>query len=420
MSESDNVNNDLESDPLLDVNTTESDRTISSPPRVITDKRQIAAACIVGIASFTMGLSFGYSSSSIIALKSEGLLSNDEQASWFASFLLVGAPIGSILGAVLVEKAGRKAAILFGGLPSVVGWVVILSASGYLQLCAGRLVAGIGLGIVAVAVPTYTAEIATPRLRGRLGGIHQLAITLGLLLAYAASMVITWRWLAAVSAAFVMASVTLTMCVPESPTWLLARYADARQAALALLWLRGGTRANIDEELCELRAVSTDDHQAATLRELTRERALYRPVIVGVVILTVQQLTGITAVMFYADSIFLTAGFANSVPGLPALIVACIQVVITAGSSLAIDAVGRRPLLLVGGVIMCVSSALCGLYYLLVGVYALQGVGWLSLGSLIGVVVGFSIGWGPVPWLILSEILPVRVKGVGTGLANFW
>ena len=325
----------------------ERDRLVTGPSAT---RRQAVAAAVAGLSSLTVGLSCGFSSPTIPQLEAEGLLTTAGEVSWFASILLVGALAGAGLGAVLVERLGRKGAVLSGGLPSAVGWCLLASGAGPARLLAGRVLAGLGVGVVSVSVPLYTAEIATPALRGRLASLHPIGIALGMMLSYGGSMLLPWRWLAVAGGAVTTAAVTLMAGVPESPTWLLASYDDDRQAALALRWLRGGLRADIEHEMYELHAVAAHSHRAATLRELVSERALYRPVLVGVAILTLQQFSGINAIMFYAQNIFRSAGFSSgSDAATPALVVAAIQVIVTAASSVFIDHVGRRPLLILGG-----------------------------------------------------------------------
>ncbi|XP_031306356.1 solute carrier family 2, facilitated glucose transporter member 8 isoform X2 [Camelus dromedarius] len=160
---------------------------------------------------------------------------------------------------------------------------------------------------------------------------------------------------------------------------------------------------------------------------------IYKPFIIGISLMAFQQLSGINAVMFYAESIFQEAKFKDS--SLASVVVGVIQVLFTAIAALVMDRAGRRLLLALSGVVMVFSTSAFGAYFKLTQdgpsnsshvelwtpismepTDASMGLAWLAVGSMCLFIAGFAVGWGPIPWLLMSEIFPLHVKGVATGV----
>ena len=139
---------------------------------------------------------------------------------------------------------------------------------------------------------------------------------------------------------------------------------------------------------------------------------VYKPLIISLALMFFQQMSGVNAVIFYAGSIFTSAGFGGN-PDVAAVIVGAVQVVATFVSCILMDRLGRRILLLLAGSVMCLSTVAFGVYYFLDN----PNLNWLPLVSLNGFIIFFSLGWGPIPWLVLGEIFPDRVKGFASGAA---
>ena len=378
--------------------------------------RQVLATLLSCLAPLMIGFALGYSSPTIPLLEDEGKLTIDQSA-WYGSIVTMGAAAGAPLAAVGVGKLGRKLTIMLSCLPFSVGWLLITSADSYIQLYAGRALSGIGVGMASVATPLYIAEIATSDMRGTLGACFQLAVTVGVLIAFSGGSVLEWRWLSNIGAIFSALLVVLMLHLPETPTWLTEKHPDKTKAFESLRWLRSGTDADVARECHEIHQCHANRAEGGvSLRELCTTRCLYRPVLISVGLMVFQQTSGVNAVMFYTKSIFKTAGFANS-GNLPSIIVAVVQVVATFVASLLLGKIGRRILLVFAGLLMAVSLGTLGLYYYLTEHGNATNLGWLSLTSMAVYIAAFSIGWGPVPWILMSEILPVRVKGLGSGLS---
>ena len=405
---------DVEQRPLLGEQI--EDRDEEDVPKKSTLKRQLLATFLCCLAPLLFGFSIGYSSPTIPQLEEDGKLRRDQSA-WYGSIVTLGAAAGAPLAAVCVSKLGRKLTIILSCLPFSIGWLIITSADSYTQLYAGRAMTGIGAGMASVVTPLYIAEIATKEMRGALGACFQLAITIGVLIAFSVGSIIEWRWLANIGAVLSALLIVAMLPLPETPIWLTEKHADKTEALRSLRWLRGGSETDAARECDEIhQSHACRVEGRVSMRELFSTRRLYRPILISVGLMFFQQAGGVNAVMFYTASIFETAGFTNS-GSMPSIIIAVVQVVATFVASLLLDRLGRRFLLIFAGVFMSISCFTLGLYYYLTEYHDASHLGWLSLTSMAVYIAAFSIGWGPVPWIVMAEILPVRVKGLGSGLS---
>ncbi|XP_066896788.1 solute carrier family 2, facilitated glucose transporter member 8 isoform X2 [Kogia breviceps] len=332
-------------------------------------RRVFLAAFAAALGPLSFGFALGYSSPAIPSLRraaSPALRLDDAAASWFGAIVTLGAAAGGVLGGWLVDRAGRKLSLLLCSVPFVAGFTVITAAQNVWMLLGGRLLTGLACGIASLVAPVYISEIAYPEVRGLLGSCVQLMAVIGILLAYLAGWVLKWRWLAVLGCVPPSFMLLLMSCMPETPRYLLTQH--KRQEAVATMQFLWGSEQGWEEP--PVRA----EHQGFHLAQLRRP-GVYKPFIIGISLMAFQQLSGINAVMFYAETIFEEAKFKDS--GLASVIVGIIQVLFTAVAALVMDRAGRRLLL--------ASS-------------------------------GFAVGWGPIPWLLMSEIFPLHVKGVATGV----
>ncbi|NWU98037.1 GTR8 protein, partial [Upupa epops] len=400
-----------------------------SNPRVQNKKLYLATfAAVLGPLSF--GFVLGYSSPVIPELRkiSDAKLRMDSsQASWFGSVVTLGAATGGILGGYLVDKAGRKLSLMLCSVPYVFGFVVIISAQNVWMLYLGRMLTGLASGITSLVVPVYISETSHPKVRGMLGSCVQLMVVTGILGAYIAGITLQWRWLA-VLCCFPSCIMLLFMSfMPETPRFLLNQNKHS-EAIASLRFLRG---PHVDHER-ECRQIEASvQEQGLNLSEF-KNPSIYRPLITGVALMFFQQVTGINAVMFYAESIFEDANFKDS--RMASVVVGSIQVCFTAVAALIIDKTGRKVLLYASGIIMALSTALFGLYFKMVlpiqnnssnpdvwftlnsaSPGTESNISWLAVMSLGLFVAGFALGWGPVPWLVISEIFPLKARGILSG-----
>ncbi|NXI49835.1 GTR8 protein, partial [Chloroceryle aenea] len=386
-------------------------------------------AAVLGPLSF--GFVLGYSSPVIPELRKSNdpkLRLDSSQASWFGVIVTLGAAAGGILGGYLVDKVGRKLSLMLCSIPYVFGYIVIICAQNVWMLYFGRVLTGIASGITSLVVPVYISEVSHPRVRGMLGSCVQLMVVTGILGAYIAGITLRWRWLA-VLCSFPSCIMLLFMSfMPETPRFLLNQ--NKRSEAIAALCFLRGPHADLEGECRQIEAGVQEE--GLNIFEF-KDPSIYRPLLTGVVLMFFQQVTGINAVMFYAETIFEDANFKDS--RMASVVVGSIQVCFTAVTALIIDKTGRKVLLYVSGIIMALSTALFGLYFKMVlpnqnnssnpdvwfllksasPAYQNISISWLAVVSLGLFVAGFALGWGPVPWLVISEIFPLKARGISSG-----
>ncbi|KAG9468621.1 solute carrier family 2, facilitated glucose transporter member 8 [Eleutherodactylus coqui] len=383
---------------------------------------------VLGPLSF--GFVLGFSSPAISDLKNEGdprLILDKEMASWFGSIVTIGAAAGGILGGWLVDRVGRKLSLMLCALPFVLGFTLIISAQNVWMLLSGRVLSGLASGVTSLVVPVYISETSHSRVRGALGSCVQLMVVTGIVGAYIAGMMVGWRWLAVVCSVPPVVMLTFMCFMPETPRYLISQEKRA-EAMAALRFLRG---PDVDHEW-EFRQIEGSGEQQDDRLKMAdlRKPSIYKPFIIGVLLMFFQQATGINAVMFYADMIFEEANFKNS--SLASVVVGLVQVAFTAVAALIMDRAGRKVLLVLSGVVMAVSTTLLGVYFRVSVAHmnnsldltvpvdmvdsATDQLAWLALLSMGLFIAGFAIGWGPIPWLLMSEIFPLRARGVASGV----
>lgn len=364
--------------------------------------------------SFEFGACAGYSSPTQSAITEELDLSTAEY-SLFGSILTFGAMIGAITSGPIADFVGRKWTMRIASAFCVGGWLAIYFAEGVLALDIGRLATGYGMGVFSYVVPVFIAEIAPKNLRGRLTGINQVMICTGVSVTYIIGIVLAWRTLALaglIPCAIVILGLFL---IPESPRWL-AKTGRQKDFDAALRKLRG-KNADISEEAAEIQDYieTLQKLPKAKLLDLFQRRYLLS-VIIGVGLMVFQQFGGINGICFYVSAIFTSAGFPSD---LGTIIYAVLQVVVTAIGATLIDKAGRKPLLLVSASGLVAGCIITGLSFYFKGHdLVLDAVPILAVTGILLYIASFSAGMGAVPWVVMSEIFPINIKGVAGSFAT--
>jgi len=279
----------------------------------------------------------------------------------------------------------------------------------------------------------YIAEIAHQKNRGGLGSVNQLAVTLGVVIVYLTGGSLTWKNTALFAVGPVALLLLLMLFMPETPRWLLAT--NQRNRALKeLRWLRG-PNYDVEGECFEIES-NLDSQETMSLKELWRP-SLLKPLVIGMFLMVFQQMSGVNAIMFYATKIFKEAGIDK--PKLVSDMFGLTQFVATAVACLIVDRSGRRILLLVGAFGMCLCQVCLGVYYdikkssnsttsekamalqsanSLYHSVPVEHITGLAITSALLFIAFFSIGWGPLPWLLMSEIFPPRAKGLASSICT--
>ncbi len=341
-----------------------------------------------------------------------------------ASSLVFGAAFGALAGGRLADTYGRRRMIIVLAVVFLVGTLGSALAPDVTVMVASRLVLGLAVGGASVMVPIFLAELSPAARRGQVVTRNELMIVTGQLLAFSTSAFLgnvfgdaqgVWRWMLVLATLPAIGLWIGMHFVPESPRWLAGQ--GAFGFALRVLQ-RLRTAAVAQQEYEEVRSMAIEDRERedAGFRDL-REPWLRRIVVVGLGLAVIQQITGVNSIMYYGTQILVVAGFGTQA----ALTANIANGVISVGATFVgiwlLGKVGRRPMLLVGQ--MGTTSAL-----LAIGIVSLlvpEGTarGFLVL-SLTVTFLAFQQGAiSPVTWLMLSEIFPMRLRGLGMGAAVF-
>ncbi|KAF3778791.1 Sugar carrier protein C [Nymphaea thermarum] len=343
----------------------------------------------------------------------------------FTSSLYVAGLIASFFASTVTRTFGRKPSMLFGGLTFLVGAAVNGAAKDVAMLIIGRILLGIGVGFANQSVPVYLSEMAPAKLRGALNIGFQLFITIGILAAnlvnYGTNKIKGgWGWRVSLALAAVPAVIMTVgaLFLPDTPNSLIERGHQER-AKQMLQRIRGTTE--VDEEFQDLIEASESSKQVKHPWANIVSRK-YRPqFVMALVIPFFQQLTGINVIMFYAPVLFKTIGFGNNASLMSAVITGVVNVVATLVSVYCVDKYGRRFLFLEGGIQMFLCQVVIGV--ILGQKFGLSGTGSLTKSEanlvvffICAYVSAFAWSWGPLGWLVPSEIFPLEIRSAGQSI----
>jgi SP family galactose:H+ symporter-like MFS transporter len=331
---------------------------------------------------------------------------------------LAGAAVAAAFAGYLSDRVGRRPLILSAGLLFIAGAVIAALAQEVIILLLGRLLVGLAIGVASMLTPLYLAEISPARNRGAVVSLNQLCITIGILVSYLVGFMLAsepagWRWMLALGALpGIILSVGMIV-LPESPRWL-AGHGRVRDAETALQRLRG--TSDVATELNALRTdLAREGRRVASTIELLAPR-LRRPLVIGIGLAMFQQITGINTVIYFAPTIFESAGMSSAATSILATAgVGAVNVIMTLVSIRLIDRMGRRQLLYWSLSGMTVTLfVLCTVFHAgPSGQFA-----WVAVVSVAAYVGFFAIGLGPVFWLLIAEIFPLSLRARAMSLAT--
>nr|WBU86598.1 facilitated trehalose transporter Tret1-1 [Aleuroglyphus ovatus] len=334
---------------------------------------------------------------------------------WIGSSMTLGALVGAIISGPMAQFFGRKKALIAYGVPFTVGWLLMAFAKSVTVIIIGRVIAGFSAGLLSGTAPTYVVEISIISIRGFLGACFQLCVTIGILLVYVLGAFLNWNVLAGVAAVPTLLMAIFMFFMPETPSWLIThnKRAEAEQSLKSLR----GSGSDTDQELSQLQEQSKSSEQGQSFSVgIYSQRLHLCPLLLALGLMFFQQFSGINAVMFYATDIFKDSG-SSLEPKYATIIIGVAQVIATIAGSLMVDRLGRKMLLSASGALHVLSTAALGLYYYCIG-EGEGSFGWVPLASLVVFIIGFSIGWGPVPWLMIAEITPSLSRSATSACAT--
>lgn len=369
------------------------------------------------------GLLFGYDTAVIsgaIGNLTEYFSLTPIETGWAISSAIIGCLLGASVSNYISDRLGRKVAMLITAVLFISSAVGTAFPNSFTMFVLFRMVGGVGIGIASMVVPMYIAEIAPPKRRGALVGNYQLAIVIGIVLVYFVNYFIAlqgdaewnlttgWRWMFFSEIFPSLLFLVFLFQIPESPRWLIQK--EKSEEALAVL-----EKLNTPEE-----AIVIQNEIQNSIPITTENQWIYfanpnykKALLIGIGLSVLQQLTGINAILYYAPEIFKRLGSSADVSLLETSVLGVVNLIFTLLAIRFVDKMGRKPLLYVGSIGMSVALAAVGLF-----IYYEETGNWI-LPFLLLFMASFSISWGPIVWVLLSEIFPVKIRSLALAISVF-
>merc|ERR1712241_401629 len=340
------------------------------------------------------------------------------------SIFCIGGMMGGSVVGLVSSRLGRKGGLLLNNILVVISAILMgaaKAAGSYHMLILGRLIIGINAGLNAGLAPMYLAEISPTSLRGALGTVYQLIITMSILLSQVLGMGSLlgtpdgWPWLLAITAVPAIFQIaTLPFC-PESPKYLLLDKDDEHGAEEALQWLRGTIEVHDEMDEMKQEQESMKLVPKVTLKEMLVNSSLRKPLIIAMMMMLAQQLSGINCAIFYSTNIFKEAGLNPTQSQSATLGMGAMNVAMTFVSLALIEKAGRKVLMLSGLSVMVVCTTM--LLICLALADDVPALSYVSIVMVITFVIGFATGPGSIPWFFVTELFTQSARGMATSIA---
>ncbi|XP_029050612.1 facilitated trehalose transporter Tret1-2 homolog isoform X2 [Osmia bicornis bicornis] len=356
----------------------------------------------------SVGLGQGFSAILIPKLL-ESNFADESETSWIASLGVISNPLGSVIAGLCAEWFGRRSAIALASLPHAAGWLLIALSKNVPMLYVGRFISGIGMGM-ANGLYLYVSEAAAPNQRAWLGSCGPVLVSLGVLIIYTLGAFTTWQRAAAISIGPAILSLALTRMIPESPGWLVAR-GRKEEAKVSLLWLRGPglTTDKEYEELCETN--DKREEKKESLLKAVHMPSVWKPFFILLAFFAFQQISGIYIILFYAVNVLKDIGIDLNEYSASVGVGVIRLFASIAGAGLA-NSFGRKVLAFVSGLGMTISAVGVALAFR----FKLPSI--VSLACIGGHVGSSMIGYLTLPWVMTSELYPLRFRGPLGGITT--
>ena len=347
---------------------------------------------------------------------------------WAMSSALVGCLVGALLSGSWSDRYGRKKMLIVASALFVASAVGTGAVDSFFWFNVYRIVGGLGIGIASNVSPVYIAEVSPAAVRGKFVSINQLTIVLGILLAQLANWQIgayftsgaetlsetsvewAWRWMFWAELVPAGLFFILSFLIPESPRWLAA-VSRKENAGLILTRIAGKDYAR--QTLAELEQLTGQQEEKVHWRSLLQPN-VRGVLLIGIVLAVFQQWCGINVIFNYAHEIFSAAGYAVSDVLMNIVVTGITNVIFTFVAIYTVDKWGRRTLMFVG------SAGLAFIYFLLGSGYFWEVSGWPMLLLVVLAIACYAMSLAPVVWVVLSEIFPVRIRGMAMALSTFF
>ncbi len=364
------------------------------------------------------GLLYGYDtgviSGALLFIKNDIPLTHITEG-LVVSSMLVGAIFGSGASGPLSDKLGRRKLVFIISIVFIIGALILSFAQSMIVLVIGRFIIGLAVGGSTAIVPVYLSEMAPTDTRGSLSSLNQLMITIGILASYLVNYAFAdmeaWRWMVGLA---VVPSVILMIGVyfmPESPRWLLEHKSEkAARKVMAITRKQG----EIDKEIDEMKEII---HISESTWTVLKSIWLRPVLVIGCIFALLQQIIGINAIIYYAPTIFSQAGLGDATAILGTVGIGSVNVIVTILAIMIMDKIDRKKLLITGNIGMVSSLLIMATLVWTIGLDSTVGA-WIIVACLTMFIVFFAFTWGPILWIVLPELFPMRARGAATGIAT--
>ena len=404
-----------------------------------TDKKKSSMRYIIfiSVVSALGGILFGYDTgvvSGTISQVTDQFALDTIQKGWYVSSALLGSIIGVACAGVLSDYVGRKRTLIISALLFTILGIGCAVARSFFELVCYRIIGGLGIGMVSIISPLYISELSLPRYRGRLVSMYQLAITVGFLAAYLMNYLLVhfgqtylfegsllhkifntegWRAMLGMEAVPAILFLYVLFYIPESPRWLVLREKESH--ARTILSRLYATENEAEQELNNIKGVTA-------AKEGSEWKYLFQPgifkiVLIGLSIAMLGQFMGINAVMYYGPAIFQESGISSGDSLFYQVFVGLVSVLTTVLALLIIDKVGRKKLVYWGVSSIFVSLIAIAFYFEYGKALGIPTIGLLVL--FLFYIFSCAISINAVIWVLLSELYPLKVRGVAMSIAGF-
>ncbi|XP_064091106.1 facilitated trehalose transporter Tret1-like [Macrobrachium nipponense] len=383
--------------------------------------KQILAAIFASLSSVSIGFITAYSSLTLQQLRNETSVDyiDSRDSGWIASLPSISSIAGSLMGGFIMDAIGPRMTLVVTALPCLLSWSFVAFANSIVLIYVGRFISGIFLGIFSPVPQVYATEIAEPKIRGLMGAFPEAAVALGSLLCYAFGSVMDWRWLAIASALVPGIPLFISMLVlPESPQWLVKKgRLDAAHKSLRYFRSEDhNVKAELDATYSNIMATEGAEISVWEQIGLFKKTQNWKPTLIVFLVFMCGQFSGFAVVTAYTVDIFNEAN-TNIDANSATVIVGLVRFISTLVSAVLLDRAGRKPLLIVSAIGSCVGMLSIGAFFYLKGAGFSTGLGLLPLASLLIYVFFNELGYGPIPWLLSGELIPLAVRTIGNGVA---
>ncbi|HVR47368.1 MAG TPA: sugar porter family MFS transporter [Candidatus Binatia bacterium] len=375
----------------------------------------LLVASVAALGGLLFGYDTGVISGAILFITKDFALAVREQA-FTISVVLIGCIAGSAVSGAIADRIGRRWTLFLAGVVFFAGAIISAFTPNEAILLCGRFIVGVGIGFSSVVAPLYISEVAPANVRGALVSLYQFAITVGILAAYLVDYALAangqWRWMLGLAVVPSVVLVAGMLVMPESPRYLFKiLLGDRARDELQRIYPDPAERAQEVESIEE--GLRAKDQGWDALRDPAFRTALF----IGITLAVLQQITGINTVIYYGPQIFQMAGVGSASASILAqTLVGTVNCGMTLIAIFFVDKVGRKPLLYAGLAGMFVALAT------LAGAFAqphLSGsLAAIALGSMMLYVGCFAFSLGPIVWLLISEIFPLRARGLGMSIST--